>query len=84
GMERMVDIVKELRGAAPDAPILVHANAGSPRVVDGATVFPETPEEMASRLPDIVAAGASIVGGCCGTTPRHISAMAEAAGRLRQ
>lgn len=82
GMERMVDIVRELRSAAPDTSLLVHANAGCPRVVDGATVFPETPQEMASRVPSVVAAGASIVGGCCGTTPGHITAMVEAAGAM--
>jgi 5-methyltetrahydrofolate--homocysteine methyltransferase len=78
GMARMADIVREIRSAAPDLPILVHANAGKPKVVDGRTVFPETPEEMARLVPDLIRAGAGVVGGCCGAGPSHISAMADA------
>ena len=75
GIERMVDIVNELRTVDSTVPILVHANAGAPQVVDGQTVFPETPEDMAARLPALLSAGATIVGGCCGTTPEHIAAI---------
>lgn len=75
GIERMIDIVRDLRAAAPDAPILVHANAGLPKNVSGVDVFPETPEEMAAQVAGLVAAGANIIGGCCGTTPAHISAI---------
>jgi 5-methyltetrahydrofolate--homocysteine methyltransferase len=81
GMERMVDIVREMRVAAPAAPILVHANAGKPQNVDGRDVFPETPSEMAARVPALIAAGAGIIGGCCGTTPEHIKAIAAAVER---
>jgi len=72
GMQLMIDIVKEIRQAAPEAFILVHSNAGIPRHVDGVTVFPDTPEKMAQLTPLLIEAGANIVGGCCGTTPRHI------------
>jgi 5-methyltetrahydrofolate--homocysteine methyltransferase len=82
GMERMIEIVRELRGAYPDKPILVHANAGLPEMVDGENVYPETPEFMASLVPEIVEAGANIVGGCCGTTPAHIAAMRRAVDAL--
>lgn len=78
GIERMIEIVMELRTTDISKPILVHANAGLPVEKDGAVVFPETPEHMASLVPDLVASGASIVGGCCGTTPEHIRAMANA------
>ncbi len=78
GMERMADIVKEIRKAAPQAPILVHANAGMPTNVKGVDVFPETPEIMARLAKDVVRTGANIVGGCCGTTPDHIRAIAKA------
>jgi 5-methyltetrahydrofolate--homocysteine methyltransferase len=81
-MERMIEIVRELRGAYPDKPILVHANAGLPEMVDGENVYPETPEFMASLVPEIVEAGANIVGGCCGTTPAHITAMRRAVDAL--
>ncbi|PIE35575.1 methionine synthase [candidate division KSB3 bacterium] len=78
GFERMIDIVKEIRAAAPDAPILVHANAGLPQIVDGKNVFPETPEQMAALVPALLEAGANIIGGCCGTTPAHIAAIKQA------
>jgi len=78
GMERMATIVREIRKAAPKATILVHANAGMPVEKDGKTVFPETPDIMAKYALETVKAGANIVGGCCGTTPEHIRAIARA------
>ena len=75
GMERMIDIVKEIRAEFPDLFILVQANAGIPILVDDESVFPETPEMMASYVPALIAAGVNIVGGCCGTTPEHIMAI---------
>jgi 5-methyltetrahydrofolate--homocysteine methyltransferase len=87
GMDRMVDIVKEMRAAVGDVPILVHANAGLPQRVNDVDVFPETPEKMAEYAREVLAAGANIVGGCCGTTPAHIAAIRrlvdEIQGRLR-
>lgn len=78
GIARMVEIVKEIRAAVPETPILVHANAGLPEHVDGVDVFPETPDVMAAQVADLLAAGADIVGGCCGTTPAHITAIRKA------
>jgi 5-methyltetrahydrofolate--homocysteine methyltransferase len=78
GIERMIEIVKAMRTVAPEIPILVHANAGLPVNVDGVDTFPETPEDMAGQVTGLVAAGANIIGGCCGTTPAHISAMKQA------
>jgi 5-methyltetrahydrofolate--homocysteine methyltransferase len=78
GIDRMIEIVKEMRKAAPTTPILVHANAGLPQNVNGVDVFPDTPEKMGQMVKDLVKAGANIVGGCCGTTPAHISAMKKA------
>jgi 5-methyltetrahydrofolate--homocysteine methyltransferase len=75
GMERMIEIVRAIRAAAPDTPILVHANAGAPHLVNGQNIYPETPADMAARVPALIAAGANIIGGCCGTTPAHISAI---------
>ncbi len=77
GIERMIEIVKEIRAAAPTTPILVHANAGLPKNIGGKDVFPETPAMMAAQVKALVAAGANIVGGCCGTTPEHIRAMKQ-------
>jgi len=75
GIERMVEIVKEMKTANPGAYILVHANAGLPANVNGKDVFPETPEMMASQVGALIDAGANIIGGCCGTTPAHIAAI---------
>lgn len=77
GMKQMVDIVGQIRKATPGFPVIVHANAGMPVNVGGVDVFPETPEEMAGNAVAVVAAGAGIVGGCCGTTPAHITAIAR-------
>jgi 5-methyltetrahydrofolate--homocysteine methyltransferase len=68
----MIEIVREIRKLDPEVPVLVHANAGLPVYQDGKTVFPESAQEMASQIGELVEAGANIVGGCCGTTPEHI------------
>jgi 5-methyltetrahydrofolate--homocysteine methyltransferase len=81
GIDNMIDIVREMRAAVPDLPILAQANAGIPELVDGVTVYAETPEHMASRVDQLIEAGATIVGGCCGTTPQHIAAIAGAVRR---
>ncbi len=77
GIADMIGIVEEIRKANTEIPILVHANAGMPIYRDGETVFPETPDEMAELVPKIIAAGANVIGGCCGTTPEHISRVRE-------
>jgi len=77
-IEQMIDIVKEIREAAPSAFILVNANAGLPVNVNGKDVFPDTPLDMAKQIPPLIKAGANIIGGCCGTTPEHIRAIKEA------
>jgi 5-methyltetrahydrofolate--homocysteine methyltransferase len=79
GFEQMPEIVAQIRKAAANVPIIVHANAGRPVNRDGKTVFPDTPEMAAKQVPAIIAAGANIIGGCCGTTPEHIKAIARAA-----
>lgn len=75
GMAGMIGIVREMRAAFPGVPILVHANAGLPAVVNGVNTWPEGPADMAGRVAALVEAGAGIVGGCCGTTPDHIRAI---------
>lgn len=82
GMKDMIGIVREIRQTDARIPILIHANAGMPHFHEGETTFPETPEDMASQVREMAAAGANIIGGCCGTTPGHISKMAEVVGRL--
>ena len=83
GIANMIEITRRMRAALPEVPILVHANAGAPVVENGKTVFKETPDYMASRVQELVEAGANVIGGCCGTTPAHIAAMAKVARGLR-
>lgn len=82
GMQQMVDIVKEIKAAFPEKPILVHANAGLPESIDGRDVYRETPEEMADLVPALIDAGANIIGGCCGTNPKHIERIKKAVNAL--
>ncbi|MDZ7725284.1 MAG: homocysteine S-methyltransferase family protein [candidate division KSB1 bacterium] len=77
GIEQMIPIVKEIRAAEISLPVIIHANAGMPQLKNGKTVFPESPEEMAAFVPELIEAGANIIGGCCGTTPEHIRKMRE-------
>lgn len=78
GFDEMIDIVREIREVDSETPILIHANAGKPVFEGGNTIFPETPEMMAEKVHQLVKAGANIIGGCCGTTPQHIHALAQA------
>ena len=56
--------------------MIVQPNAGSPRFANGNISYDVTPEQFAAAVPRLLAAGARVVGGCCGTTPAHITAMA--------
>jgi 5-methyltetrahydrofolate--homocysteine methyltransferase len=78
GIVNMIEITRQTRAAQPSTPILINANAGMPVLEGERTVFKETPEFMASKVNDLIKAGAQIIGGCCGTTPEHIAAMARA------
>jgi len=82
GIFDMIGIVKEIRQVNASIPILIHANAGLPQYHDGNTIFPESPEDMASMVQDIANAGVNIIGGCCGTTPSHISKVSEMVRKL--
>jgi len=77
GFDQMIDIVSQIRAVDSSTPVLIHANAGKPIIENGQTVFPDTPELMASKVEQLVRCGANIIGGCCGTTPAHISAIAK-------
>lgn len=83
GTAGMIEIVREIRVLDPDIPVLVHANAGLPVYQDGRTVFPESADEMASQIEELVKAGANIVGGCCGTTPEHIRQIVQVIDNLK-
>jgi methionine synthase I (cobalamin-dependent) len=69
-------VVSEFRKATP-LPILVQPNAGIPKLVDDQTVFDMSPKEFAKGISECLKNGAGLVGGCCGTTPAHIRAIAS-------
>lgn len=77
GLEKMVAIAREFQSAS-SMPVLIQSNAGQPVVENGVVSYPETPEFFAQKVPELLAAGTSIIGGCCGTTPAHIRALREA------
>jgi 5-methyltetrahydrofolate--homocysteine methyltransferase len=73
GMDEVIEIVRRYRQVT-DLPLFARPNAGTPRRDDDRWIYPLTPEPMAARLPELLEAGATMVGGCCGTTPAHIAA----------
>jgi 5-methyltetrahydrofolate--homocysteine methyltransferase len=83
GIPPVTTALDEMRAALPDAVLIAKPNAGVPRLEDGKTVYPLGPDDMAAQVPDLVARGAQVIGGCCGNTPAHIAAMAAAVRELR-
>lgn len=77
-LDDYVALCKEIAAAAGGAHVIIQPNAGAPRQVDGAALYLATPEQMAETATRLLEVGAHIVGGCCGTTPVHLAAIAEA------
>ena len=73
-------VISELRKATT-LPLAAQPNAGIPKLVDDKTIFEMTPEPFAKGVKECIEAGAKLVGGCCGTTPEHIRAVAEMLGK---
>ena len=73
-------IVALMRDAVP-VPILAQPNAGRPSLVDGETVFAMGPEPFADGVAECVVAGATLIGGCCGTSPEHLLQAARRLGK---
>ncbi len=76
GPAEMMSMVKEMYEVAR-VPLMVKPNAGLPILVRDETVYPMGPEEFASYGKPFLEAGASLIGGCCGTTPEHIRLLKE-------
>lgn len=76
-LDDYVALTKELVAHAAGRPVIVQPNAGSPRLVDGKICYDESAAQFAAAVPRLLAAGARLVGGCCGSTPEHIAAMAK-------
>jgi len=75
--EEYIGFIHAMRLAAPDAILWVKPNAGLPHMVEDVVVYDATPAKMGQVALRLVEAGAQIVGGCCGTTPQHVSAVAS-------
>ncbi len=76
--EEVLDILPQMRQAAPDAYLIAKPNAGIPHMVKRQVVYDATPERMAELAVRYVELGARIVGTCCGSSPAHIAAIAAA------
>lgn len=74
GIDGFIPICKRMR-AATDLPLWMKANAGLPELIDGQTVYTQTPDQFAERALELIEAGANFVGGCCGTSPDFIRAL---------
>lgn len=82
-LEDNLTCLQELKQAT-DLPIWFKPNAGLPNVDEaGNAVYSTTPEDMGNKVADWTAAGAAVIGGCCGTSPAHLAAMAEEVNKLR-
>ena len=73
----MIQLAKEMRDAT-DGYLLIHSNAGIPKLKGGEIVYPESPEYMGEKFKVLADLGINIIGGCCGTGPAHISALSAA------
>ena len=76
GPKEMLPTVKRLLDAA-SVPVIVNPNAGLPKVVNGQTIFDVKPEDFVATMEEIKNLGATILGGCCGTTPEYIQKLTE-------
>jgi 5-methyltetrahydrofolate--homocysteine methyltransferase len=74
-------IVEELVAAADGLPLWVKPNAGVPRMVGDSVIYDAGPDDLAEHVRGYVDRGARIVGGCCGSTPEHVAAIARVLGR---
>lgn len=78
GPNQILRILKQMRAAVPEARLSAMPNAGWPEQVGGRIMYPAAPEYFGEYALSFMEAGTCLIGGCCGTTPRHISAMAKA------
>jgi 5-methyltetrahydrofolate--homocysteine methyltransferase len=76
-LENMQTVIGDYAAAAPGYPLWAKPNAGMPRLEAGQTLYDVTPNEMATFAKRYLDLGARVIGGCCGSTPRHVEAMAR-------
>ena len=76
GPDELITVIERMRAADPDTILVAKSNAGMPELVDMRAVYRAEPATMAAAAGSMRDAGASIIGGCCGTTPDHLRAIA--------
>ena len=80
GIEDFVSICRRMRDCT-HLPLWIKPNAGLPEYVDGKTIYRTTPENFSENVPALVEAGATFIGGCCGTTPEFIRELVRVLGQ---
>lgn len=84
GIDAYVKVARELAQCGSDLPLWIKGNAGRPEMAsDGSTHYKAGPEEFRRAVPELVAAGVRFIGGCCGSTPKHVAAIVEAIADIR-
>ncbi len=78
GAAELIEAIQAIQAADPKLPIIAKANAGVPKMVGTEIIYDGSPEVMAAYTTKVWKEGARLIGGCCGSTPEHIRAMAEA------
>jgi len=78
GPDELIPVIAKMHAAAPDVVLVAKSNAGMPELVDMRAVYRADPDTMAGQVLEMCDAGATILGGCCGSTPDHIRAIAAA------
>lgn len=84
GPEEVIAVIEKMHAASPETLLVAKANAGIPTLVNRKPVYRATPESMAEYAQQVYQAGARIIGACCGSTPDHIRAIAQALETKRQ
>ncbi len=80
GPDELTPVIAKMHAAQPDARLVAKSNVGMPQLVDGRAVYIADPAMMAGCALEMRSAGATVIGACCGSTPVHLRAMAEALG----
>ena len=78
GPAEVEGVIEAMHASDPNVVLVAKSNAGIPELVNGEIAYRGTPEIMASHAQRVRDLGATIIGACCGSTPAHIRAMAEA------
>lgn len=82
-MTDTIEIIRRYR-ASTELPLFARPNAGTPTRAESGWIYPHSPAAMAAQVGELIAAGASMLGGCCGTTPEHIRAFRQVIDGIRK